>query len=199
MTDKKHPRDARPTERPDASTAPPDSESGAAAAGVEPAAATAPRLEDQLAELNDRYLRLAAEYDNFRKRSSRERTELWTKAQADLLARLVDALDDLARFAHVDPAATDAKTIHDGVDLVERKLRKELEAAGVRRVDEVGVAFDPNLHEAVTTAAASDPSQDHTVGAVLQAGYKLGDMLIRPARVQVLTWGGEEGRGTGEG
>ena len=199
MTDKKHPRDARPPEHPDASAPLPDSDSGAAGARVEPAAATAPRLEDQLAELNDRYLRLAAEYDNFRKRSSRERTELWTKAQADLLARLVDALDDLARFAHVDPAATDAKTIHDGVDLVERKLRKELEAAGVRRVDEVGVAFDPNLHEAVTTAAASDPSQDHTVGAVLQAGYKLGDMLIRPARVQVLTWGGAEGRGTGEG
>jgi len=164
----------------------------------EPPEAAAQRLADQLAELNDRYLRLAAEYENFRKRSSRERTELWTRAQADLLGRLVDALDDLARFAHVDPAETDAKTIHDGVELVERKLRKELEAAGVRRVDEVGVPFDPHLHEAVTTAAAFDPSQDHTVGTVLQAGYKFGDMLIRPARVEVLTWQGEPG-GMGEG
>ena len=198
MTDKRHRPDAPPAEPPDASRASPDSESGEAGAVHEPPEAAAQRLADQLAELNDRYLRLAAEYENFRKRSSRERTELWTRAQADLLGRLVDALDDLARFAHVDPAETDAKTIHDGVELVERKLRKELEAAGVRRVDEVGVPFDPHLHEAVTTAAAFDPSQDHTVGTVLQAGYKFGDMLIRPARVEVLTWQGEPG-GMGEG
>jgi len=199
MTDKRHRPDAAPAEQPEADVASPESASGEAGAVRELPEAAAQRLADQLAELNDRYLRLAAEYDNFRKRSSRERTELWTRAQADLLGRLVDALDDLARFAHVDPAETDAKTIHGGIELVERKLRKELEAAGVRRVDEVGVPFDPHLHEAVTTAPAIDPSQDHTVGAVLQAGYKFGDMLIRPARVQVLTWGGEEGRGTGEG
>jgi molecular chaperone GrpE len=86
----------------------------------------------------------------------------------------------------------------EGVNLVDRKVWKELEAVGVRRVDQVGVAFDPNVHEAVTTAPAADSSQDHTVGAILQAGYKLGDLLIRPARVQVLTWAGEEGRGMGE-
>jgi len=158
-----------------------------------------PPLEDQLAELTDRHLRLAAEYDNFRKRTGKERAELWGKAQADLLGRFVDALEDLARFAHVDPAETDAKAIHEGVELVERKLRKELEAVGVRRVDQTGVPFDPTVHEAVTTAAAADPSQDHTVGAVLQAGYKLGETLIRPARVQVLTWRRDEGRGKGEG
>src|SRR2546430_290999 len=84
-----------------------------------------PRLEREVADLKDRYLRLAAEYDNFRKRALKERTEAWEKAQADLVLRLVDALDDLARFAHVDPSQTDAKTIHDGVDLVERKLWKE--------------------------------------------------------------------------
>lgn len=153
----------------------------------------------QLAELTDRHLRLAAEYDNFRRRTGKERGELMAKAQAALLGRLVDALDDLSRFAGVDPARTDAKTLHEGVNLVERKFWKELEAAGVRRMDQVGVVFDPNLHEAVTTAPAATPAQDHTVGAVLQAGYKLGDLLIRPARVQVLTWQGDEGRGTGEG
>ena len=89
-------------------------------------------------------------------------------------------------------ARTDAKTLLEGVNLVERKFWKELEAVGLRRVDQVGVAFDPKVHEAVTTAPAPDPSQDHTVGAVLQAGYKLGDLLIRPARVQVLTWSGEQ-------
>lgn len=152
----------------------------------------APALDAQIAELTDRHLRLAAEYDNFRRRTSKERVELWPKAQADLLSRIVDALDDLTRFARVDLARTDAKTLLDGVNLVERKFWKELEAVGVRRVDEVGVAFDPKVHEAVTTAPAPDPSQDHTVGAILQAGYKLGDLLIRPARVQVLTWTGEQ-------
>ena len=152
----------------------------------------APALDVQLAELTDRHLRLAAEYDNFRRRTVKERAELWPKAQADLLSRIVDALDDLTRFARVEIARTDAKTLLEGVNLVERKFWKELEAVGLRRVDEVGVAFDPKVHEAVTTAPAPDPSQDHTVGAVLQAGYKLGDLLIRPARVQVLTWSGEQ-------
>jgi len=147
----------------------------------------------------DTYLRLAAEYDNFRKRTLKERTELWSKAQADLVQRLVDALDDLARFAHIEPSAETAKTIHEGVDLVERKIWKELEAAGVRRVDQVGVPFDPSQHEAVTTAPASAPEEDHTVGAVLQAGYQLGGALIRPARVTVLTWQGGHGRGGGGG
>src|SRR2546426_10271203 len=147
----------------------------------------------------DTYLRLAAEYDNFRKRTLKERTELWSKAQADLVQRLVDALDDLARFAHIEPSAETAKTIHEGVDLVERKIWKELEAAGVRRADQVGGPFDPNLHEAVTTAPASAPEEDHTVGAGLQAGFQRGGALIRPPRVTVPTRQGAGGGGGGGG
>ena len=149
------------------------------------------RLEAQLNELQDRFLRTAAEYDNYRKRAAKERTEAWQRAQVDLLGRLVDALDDLARFTHVDPARTDAKTIYEGVDLVDRKLWKELTAVGVHRLDQAGVPFDPRVHEAVSTKPADDPAQDQTVGAVLQPGYKLGDILVRPARVLVLTWEGK--------
>src|SRR3989454_6059760 len=138
--------------------------------------------------MKDKYLRLAAEYDNFKKRSVKERTETWQRAQADLVQRLVDALDDLARFAHVDPAQTDAKTIHDGVDMVERKVWKELEAAGVTRVDQVGVPFDPNQHEAVTTRPADHRAKDHTVGAGLQPGYRMGGTLIRPGPAGGLAW-----------
>lgn len=148
----------------------------------------APPADAELAEVRDRYLRLAAEFDNFRKRAARERAEVWGRAQADLVQRLVDALDDLARFAHVDPVTTDAKTIHDGVDMVERKVWKVLDGAGVVRIDQVGVPFDPNVHEAVTTAAAASPEEDHTVGAVLQPGYHIGGVLIRPARVAVRLW-----------
>ena len=158
------------------------------AALVEPPAEAVTRLEREVGELQDRHLRLAAEFDNFKKRVTRERTETWGKAQADLLQRLVDALDDLARFAHVDLASTDAKTIHDGVELVERKIWKELDALGVRRLDETGVRFDTAVHEAVTVAPAATPDQDNTVGQVLQAGYRLGGQLIRPARVLVLKW-----------
>ncbi|MGH7644464.1 MAG: nucleotide exchange factor GrpE [Gemmatimonadales bacterium] len=146
------------------------------------------RLEAELADTKDKYVRLAADLENFRKRMLRERAELWAKAQADVVARLMDALDDLARFAHVDLAETDARALHEGVEMVERKFLKELEALGVRRVDQGGVPFDPHVHEAVTTAPAPDPARDHTVGRVLQAGYKHGDQLIRPARVVVLIW-----------
>ncbi len=165
------------------------------AALVEPAPEAVVRLESELgearlavAQATDKYLRLAAEFDNYKKRSIRERTEAHTRAQADLVAKLVDALDDLARFAHVDPAQTDAKTYHDGVDMVERKVWKQLDAIGVTRIDQAGVLFDPNQHEAVTMAPASAAAQDHTVGAILQPGYKIGDALIRPARVVVLNW-----------
>jgi molecular chaperone GrpE len=188
MTDKKH-RHSEPQGEgggaPEAPAAP------AAPLPVEPPDQAIPRLEGELDALKDRYLRLAAEYDNFRKRTAKERAEAWVRAQAEVVLRLVDALDDLARFAHVDPEQTDVKTIHDGVDLVERKFWKELEALGVTRVDQIGVPFDPNVHEAVTMQPAASPEQDHTVGAVLQAGYKVRDTLLRPARVVVLQAQGE--------
>src|SRR2546428_9406039 len=131
---------------------------------IEPPEEAVVRLEGELADLKDKYLRLAAEYDNFKKRAIKERTELWQRAQADLVQRLVDALDDLSRFAHIDPSQTDAKTLHDGVDMVERKMWKALEAAGVTRIDQVGVPFAPNVHEAVTTRPADEPAKDPTVG-----------------------------------
>ena len=157
-----------------------------------PAAPPAGAAAEPAADVwKDRHLRLAADFENFRKRTAKERTEMWMRAQADLVGRLADALDDLSRFAHIDPAETDARTLHEGVDLVERKVWKELEAAGVTRIDQAGVPFDPNVHEAVTTQPASKPEEDHTVGQVVQPGYKMRDILLRPARVVVLTWQGK--------
>src|SRR5438552_5685180 len=165
------PQQPRPPEQPAGS------EPGAL---IEPPEEAVVRLEGELADMKDKYLRLAAEYDNFKKRSVKERTDLWQRAQADLIQRLVDALDDLARFAHVDPAQTDAKTIHDGVDMVERKLWKALDAAGVTRIDAIGMPFDPHVHEAVSTQPTDDRAKDHTVAAVLQPGYQMGSTLLRP-------------------
>jgi molecular chaperone GrpE len=172
-------------------TAPGPDEPAPAAAAPQPAPAGMSAAEE-LAALRDRHLRLAADFDNFRKRAIKERTEAWERAQMDFVLRLTDALDDLARFAHVSPAETDAERLHAGVDMVERKIWKELSGLGVSRIDQTGVPFDPNQHEAVTTAAAPQASADHTVGAVFQAGYRFGKTLLRPARVQVLTWTGDD-------
>jgi molecular chaperone GrpE len=188
MTDKKQqPFDADAPE--------PIASSDPVALPVEPADQAIVRLEAERDQLKDRYLRLGAEYENYKKRTTKERAEAWVRAQAELVTRLADALDDLSRFAHVDPATTDSQTLHEGVELVERKMWKELAALGVTRIDATGVPFDPNVHEAVTTQPAAAPEEDHKVGQVLQAGYRLGETLLRPARVIVLTWQGA-GAGT---
>lgn len=156
-------------------------------AGVpsEPTASAIARLESQLDEAQDRHLRVAAEFDNFRKRVSRERLELADRAQAALTMRLLDVLDDLDRLAAQDLSQTGRDVLHEALLLVDRKLRKELEAAGLERIDPVGGAFDPALHEAVSVTAPSDPALDHTVSATFQAGYRFKGALVRPARVQV--------------
>jgi molecular chaperone GrpE len=142
------------------------------------------------AELQDKYLRLAAEYDNFRKRTARERAELTGRAQAELVRQLLDGLDDLARFAHIDPATTDATTLHQGVDMVEKKLQKALSGAGLEIVDPVNQTFDPQTSEAVATEPALSPEDDHVVSRVYQVGYRFNGQLLRPARVVVKQWNG---------
>ncbi len=144
----------------------------------------------EVAELRDKYLRLAAEYENYRKRATRERIEASTRGQADLVKQLIDGLDDLSRFAHIDPASIDPATLTHGVDLVERKLLKALNAAGLEIVNPVDHAFDPKLHEAVATERALSPEDDHLVARVYQPGYVFNGQLLRPARVVVKQWNG---------
>ena len=143
-----------------------------------------------LAEQRDKYLRLAAEYDNFRKRARRERDEAGQRGQADLVKQLVDALDDLARFAHVDPSTVDAATVVQGADMVEKKLLKALTAAGLTLIHPQDEPFDPALHEAVATEPALSREDDHMVSRVYQSGYRFGSQLLRPARVVVKQWNG---------
>jgi molecular chaperone GrpE len=142
------------------------------------------KVEGDLAELKDRHLRLAAEFDNYRKRSTRERSELVDRAQASFVAKLIDVLDDLDRLVASDPG-TPLPTLREGLSAVDRKLWKELEEAGVERIDPTGSAFDPVLHEAVSTTPAPDHSKDQTVSATFQPGYRFKGTLVRPARVQV--------------
>jgi len=96
-------------------------------------------------------------------------------------------LDDLDRLVASDPASTNARSLRDALLLVDKKLRKELEAAGVERIDPAGEPFDPSQHEAVSTVPAPDASRDHTVAATFQSGYRFKGQLVRPARVQVFS------------
>ncbi|MGH7636741.1 MAG: nucleotide exchange factor GrpE [Gemmatimonadaceae bacterium] len=145
-------------------------------------------LTRQIEEQRDKYLRLAAEYDNYRRRTTKERLEASSRGQADLVSRMLEVIDDLARFADVDPATTDAPTLHKGIELVEQKLMKALIAAGLEIIDPVDQSFDPNLHEAITTEPAIAEEDHNTVGKVFQRGYRFGGQLLRPARVVVKQW-----------
>ena len=143
-----------------------------------------------LNEQRDKYLRLAAEYDNYRKRTLKERIEAESRGQAQLISRMLEAIDDLARFAHIDPASTDAQTLHKGIEMVEQKLLKALNASCLEIINPIDQTFDPTLHEAVTTEPALSAEDDGTVGKVFQAGYRFNGQLLRPARVVVKQWQG---------
>jgi molecular chaperone GrpE len=143
-----------------------------------------------LDEQRDKYLRLAAEYDNFRKRATRERQEAGWRAQGDLIQGIVDVLDDIMRFAHVDPAITDSETIVQGVAMVEKKILKSLAGHGLEVVNPVDQPFDPAVQEAVTTEPALSAEDDHLVSRVFQPGYVFRGQLLRPARVVVRQWNG---------
>jgi molecular chaperone GrpE len=150
------------------------------------------RLQELTAELDalrDRYLRTAAEYENFRRRTDRERAEGGVRAQAQVVEKLLDPLDDLQRVAHFAADTTTVEALLEGVQMVERKLVRMLEAAGLEVIDARGQPFDPALHEALMTAPAQSREEDETVGEVLQKGYQFKGILLRPARVQVKKYG----------
>jgi molecular chaperone GrpE len=141
-----------------------------------------------VAEQRDKYLRLAAEFDNFRKRAARERESAEHHGQKIVMRGLLDALDDLARFAHLDPATATVAAVVDGAVMVEQKLLKSLAGHGLDVVNPVAQPFDPKFHEAVSTAPAASAADDQMVAQVYQVGYVFRGQLLRPARVVVKQW-----------
>ncbi len=142
-------------------------------------------LEEQLQAKQEENLRLLAEFDNFRKRTARERIELTRSAGQDVIKDFLPVLDDLERAMQNMNAADDIDALREGVDLIESKLRKTLSARGLSEMDVLGEDFDPEHHEAVTKMPA--PSEDQ-VGKVidqLEKGYKLNDKIIRYPKVVV--------------
>jgi molecular chaperone GrpE len=141
----------------------------------------------QLDELNDKYLRLAAEYDNFRRRSLRERQDTLRYANESLLKELLASVDNLERaigHGRKEELGEEGAQLLEGVELTYRSLLQTLEKFGVQEVAALGSPFDPNVHQAVRQV----PSDVHPAGVVaelLQKGYLLADRLLRPALVGV--------------
>jgi molecular chaperone GrpE len=147
------------------------------------------KLRDDFEGLTDRHLRLVAEFNNFRRRSEQERLGAWGRAQADVIAKFLDVLDDLNRVAQLDLSNATVDAIMEGVDLVERKFVRMLEDAGVEVIDPEGERFDPERMEAMMRVPADSDEQDDMVSQVFQKGYSLKGTLVRPARVAVFKHG----------
>lgn len=170
MTTRKHPHDPADSEKiPEPATA-----------SME---AKIAELESALAEAKDRHLRLAADFDNFKKRARQEQLETIQHASAELIGRLLPALDDLHKALENKPAGTDESWIK-GVELSVRKLEEALGAHGLEPIEAVGARFDPKLHEAIGHEESAEHPED-TVTTELRRGYRIRDRVVRPALVKV--------------
>ena len=140
-------------------------------------------LQREKDALQDRLLRTAAEFDNYRKRMERERRDLSEYAAADVLRDVLPILDNFER-ALAAPATADTDAFRKGIELIHKQMLDLLKKRGVKPIEALGTDFDPNFHQAVI----HEPSDDHREGEVmaeLQRGYLLGDRLLRPAMVKV--------------
>jgi molecular chaperone GrpE len=158
-------------------------ETAAAAAADEPSASAA-QVQRQRDEYYDLLLRKTAEFDNFRKRTERERQAVTEAAAADLISDLLPLLDDFERALEADSAAATIETYRRGVELIHKQLTETLRKRGVRAIDALGADFDPYYHQAVVHEVA-EGRRDGEVIQEFRRGYMLGDRLLRPAMVKV--------------
>jgi len=157
------------------------------------AASATSDLREQNRALQDRVLRTLADFENFRKRSEREKQEFFRYALASSIKDILPVLDNFDRALE---HAEEGDEFHKGVLLIYKQLFEVLQRHGVTVIDQSGVHFDPNIHEAVVRE--EDPTvPNHTVVAILQKGYFLHDRLLRPALVKVAVGGPEESSNVG--
>ena len=143
------------------------------------------KLKDEIAVQKDKYLRLLAEFDNFRRRTAKENLELRQTAAKDVITSLLDVLDDSERAERQIQKTDDAAQIREGVTLVFDKLRKTLQAKGVKAMESINQPFDVEKHEAITEINAPTEKLKGKVLDEVQKGYYLNDKLIRFAKVVV--------------
>lgn len=141
--------------------------------------------QDEIAQLKDKYLRQVAEFDNYRKRTLKEKTELILNGGEKVLSALLPVLDDLERAAENIEKSNDVDTLREGVKLIIDKLQKTLSAQGLQRIETKGQPFDTDFHEAIALVPAADETQKNHVIDCVQPGYMLNNKVIRHAKVVV--------------
>ena len=144
---------------------------------------TKPEEDAALAEAKDRYLRLAADFENYKKRVRQEQLETIQHASAELIGRLLPVLDDLNNVLDHKPRGIDESWVK-GLELSVRKLEEALGTHGLQPIESVGARFDPKLHEAVGHEESAEHPED-TVVSELRRGYRVRDRVVRPALVKV--------------
>jgi molecular chaperone GrpE len=153
-------------------------------AAIDPLQAELEACKAELAAEKEKYLRMAAEYDNYRRRSAKEREAAYSDAYADALMQIIPVIDNLERAAGYGNAG-DAKQLSDGVNMILTQFTQVLEKMGIEAFGEKGDLFDPNIHNAIMHE--EDPEQDESIlGEVFQRGYRRGDKIIRCAMVKVI-------------
>lgn len=148
---------------------------------VDPLLSELESLKDQVAGQEDKYLRLAAEYDNYRKRTAKEKESLWTDVKADTAGAFLPVYDNLERALKQDTAD---EAFKKGVEMTMNQLKTVLEKLGITEIEALGQPFDPTLHNAVMHIE-DENFGENTVAEVFQAGFRLGDKVVRFAMVKV--------------
>ncbi|HEX3508117.1 MAG TPA: nucleotide exchange factor GrpE [Candidatus Dormibacteraeota bacterium] len=177
MTTRKHSHDPHEAELRD------ETAKGTEPPSADPLEAKVSELEAALAEAKDRHLRLAADFDNYKKRSRQEHLETIQHASADLIARLLPGLDDLHKALDHKPEGIDDAWVR-GLELSVRTLEQALHAHGLETIEAMGKPFDPAVHEAIGHEESSEHPED-TVVEELRRGYRIRDRVVRPALVKV--------------
>ena len=158
--------------------------------GVEQPQETAQEAENKLQQdfdqLNNQYLRLAADFDNFRKRQAQERESLLKYGAEESLKKLIEVLDNFDRAKQAIANVEDVNQVKDSFDLLYNQLFDNLSKLGLEVINAQGQEFDPNFHEAVMQTPTNDHEENHVI-MELQKGYKLGEKVLRPTLVNVAT------------
>ena len=153
--------------------------------GAENTAGSSISMEEKLAEANDKYMRLAAEFDNYRKRTLKERMDMMKYGGEDVISGLLPILDDLDRNAQAMETTEEIAIVREGISLIHNKLIQFLKQKGVAEIEAMGLALDTDNHDAVTTIPAPEKKLKGKIVDVIQKGYKLNDKIIRHAKVVV--------------
>ncbi|MBQ8168435.1 nucleotide exchange factor GrpE [bacterium] len=144
------------------------------------------KLQEEYDKLNQQYLRLAADFDNYRKRQEQERENLLKFGTENALKKMLEVVDNFERGEKALQNVEDCQQVKDSFNLVHKQVVETLQKLGLEEIEAEGKEFDPNFHDAVMQTPTNE-HEEHTIITVLQKGYKMGEKVLRPALVNVAT------------